>query len=68
MNEKTEIINDVESVALDFILRLENCDSFTEDEKDYWFFYNMLCTFERMLVDIHQYQMFDNLGSTQKQG
>lgn len=61
-NEKSQLVDTIESIALDMSMRLESCDSFNENEPDYWFFYHMLCTFEQMITDIHQYQMLDKLS------
>lgn len=68
MEEKNKIVSDIEGIALALTSMIENCDSITENDNDYWFFYHMLCVAEQMLEDSHQYAMMykdNNPGLTQ---
>lgn len=54
--EKLDMVAEIESMALYLNMKIEN-SSIDEKDKDYWFFYHMLCVTEQLITDVHQFEM-----------
>ena len=55
MEEKISLTNEIESIIIYALSKLESSDVFNFEDKDYWFFYSLDKQLEQISIDIKTY-------------